>query len=65
LDDYVTKRKDHQVLVLLKKLLTSHLGDSGVTRRPTNCSKHGATPRIGKLNTMTCIESLGTIVHEF
>ena len=27
-----------------ESLLTSHLGDSGITRRPASCSKHGVTP---------------------
>ena len=33
----------------LEKQLTSHLGDSGIARRPTSCNKHGATPTREKL----------------
>jgi hypothetical protein len=38
-----------QVVKVQMRQLTSHLGDSGINRRPTSCNKHGATPTREKL----------------
>lgn len=40
-------RKYMYSLIMLRRraeILTSHLGDSGIKIRPSNCSKHGASP---------------------
>lgn len=43
------KLKFKQVLEVQIRQLTSHLGDSGIKRRPTSCNKQGATPTREKL----------------
>jgi hypothetical protein len=46
--------KINQVLIV-ETQLTSHLGDSGIRRRPNSCNKHGATPAREKVAFRSCV----------